>query len=325
MKKLTGVIFSLFVMTTLFGQTFQHLSAFGNTMFNDLDEACITVADGKIFIQDEDDDDVKVFANTAPYANLSPFSFGSTQLSDSEDGILVLNNQIFVMDNGPGEIEVFDLAAPHTFTGTTIGNAEIGDPEGLATYGGLLFVSDNDDDRVEVFSATSPFTHSFFGVAEIQSAGAIAAADGKIFVLDLNEDHVEVFSATPPHAHLGAFGAAQIDRTGDAIAIGNNLIFVIDDNDNQIEVFELGAPYKHIGKFGGAELNEPECLAVSGDKVFVADDVTDPNDHIEVYQIIPPAPPIPTLSQWGLFIFSLLVLNLGLILVQRQKNLNLDY
>lgn len=315
MKNLFTIFLLCLVLLPLQSQTFPHLTGFGQATLDDIDEACMTIAAGKLFVQDDDDEDVKVFS-LSDYTNL--ISFGSANIDDSEDGIAVANNRIFVVDNdfGDAEIDVFDLTSPHNFE-ISFGNAQIGEPEGLTTFGGLLFVSDTGDDQIEIFSTTSPYNHQgSFGNPNLQRPRAIAVADGKFFVVDRGDNQVEVFSATSPYTHLGSFGSAQISRADDAIAIGENFIYVIDDDDNQIEVFERAAPYNHVTKFGGPELDEPECLAVSGDRVFVADD---DDNQIEVYQIILPSAPIPAFSQWSLFIFFLLLLNLGIITAHRIK------
>ena len=82
---------------------------------------------------------------------------------------------------------------------------------------------------------------------------------------------------------------------------------MIDDDDNAIEVFDHSFPYNYVGQFGASDIDEPECIAVGNNRVFVAELF---EEEIDVFQI---GKPIPTLSQWGLIILGLCLSIAGIV------------
>lgn len=308
------MIFFLMIFACLHLQAQQPLGditfkgTFGEMVFDDFGNSCMAIADGKIFVQDEDDEDVKVFS-LADKSFLTDFG---AEITDSEDGIAVANNYIFVGDNFDDEIDVYELAAPHTYV-MTFGDLELAGIEGITILNNKIFVSDNEDDEIDIFSATPPFAHeSSFPFA---NAGAIVNYDGKLFITEENGNEIVVHNAASPYNRLGSFGSTEIARTGDGLAIGLGHVFVIDDNDNAVEVFSAQAPYNHVRQIDHPELDEPECITIgpNGELLVAEDD----ENVILYFQVNLYVEPIPTMSQWSLLIFGILILNLGVFFVNR--------
>ncbi len=86
------------------------------TILEEVDESCMMIAEEKLFVQDDEDDSIRVFSITPPFNLIT--SFGHPNLADAEDGIATTNNFIFVADTDDDDVEVFDLAPPHNYVGT---------------------------------------------------------------------------------------------------------------------------------------------------------------------------------------------------------------
>ena len=66
-------------------------------------------------------------------------------------------------------------------------------------------------------------------------------------------------------------------------------------------------------QFGSADIDEPECIAVGNNRVFVAELF---EENIDVFKI---NIPVPTLSEWALIILALCLLTVGIRAVQQEK------
>lgn len=309
MKKIkTTVIYLAISLLSISGsgQTFTYLESFDLTDTDDRDELCLTVYDGKIFIQDEGDDEVDIYSATSPYGFI--MGFGSSQFGNSEDGIAVYNNFIFVADDDDEDIEVFK-ASDYSFVTQINTSAYVDDIEGFIIAFGKIFVVDNSGGKVSVFSANSPYSYmTDFGATELDIPASITSHDGNVFVVDEDDSTVHVFNGTT-YSHLGSFGDGNSYGEGIA-AICDYILVLEDEGPDYIDVYSAFAPYTHITTFGEGEISNIECIAVNGNLIYIADS---DNNEIDIFELEEGCRPIPTLSQWSIIALGMIMLILGLV------------
>ena len=261
-------------------------------------------ADGKLTVLEEIQDGV-------------PFAGGTANLISGLVSIAISSNgkNIYVTAGGDNAVTVFSRA---TVDGRLTVLEEIQD--GVPFTGGTanllaspreIIVSANDsnvyvaaqgDNSVTVFSR---------------------AADGKLTVLEEIQDGVP-FAGGTANFLAGDWGI-------NASADGEN-VYVAARGDNSLVVFSRAADGKLTVleeiqdgvPFAGGTAN---LLAGAGSVTLSPDDknvyvTADNNASITVFRrliLITAVDPVPTMSQWGLIVFGLLIMNISVFFVQRRE------
>ncbi len=173
-----------------------------------------------------------------------------------------------------------------TIGGPGTGDGQFEGPGGTAIAGGLLYVVDSQNGRVEVFDpATGDFVRSFSapsgGGGAPQLAG-IAIANGLAYVVDAVNHQVDVFNAATG-AFLESIGASDLgDPAG--IAFSDGKLYVTDPSTDEVKVFDAstGALLDTIGGpgSGAGQLDNPVGITVVDGLIYIAD----PGNHrIDVF------------------------------------------
>lgn|GEM_PF-3056676 len=238
-------------------------------------------------------------------------SFGGAQISDSQDGVAVLGDYIFVVDAGSNEVEVFNKSDNSYHS--TIDVAAIDDPTGLAAGNGLLFVGDEDDDDIDIFSALPPFgLIQSIVPAGIDEVTSLAFSNGNLYLVDDIGDQIVILSGTSPHNVIGSFPVSMDMDAGVAVAFG--LIYVITSGDD-INVYRDQPGYPLLETFNEDDIvGDPECIFADGTTIYVVDDS---GDEIHVFSAVQL---IPTMGQWALMILAMLLSSVGLVFLYNKKS-----
>ena len=285
-----------------YGQTVKYLGNFGGADISDLDEIdCIFVHDNLIYVQDDDDDDVKVFdKNTQTLVT----SFNDAQLSDSEDGIVVSPPYIFVVENSDDEILVFNLS--DNSYNTNFGDTRLNEISGLAAGDGKIFVADESSNDIEVFSSSPPFTHlGTINDSDVDEPVSLSSDGQMLYVVERDLDVISIRNTDSPFAQTAT---VPLPLDGDSgVAVDDKFIYVI-GSDNLIHVFDK-TNFGLITRINtNDEVDDPACLAVDGNRIYVADE---DNDVIQVFSLT--FENVPTMSQWSLFVLALMMIITGIV------------
>lgn len=242
--------------------------------------------DGKIFVADYGNHEVKVFNQKGKLINKFK-NAGPEGVLESPAGIEVSDGKVYVSDIAKNQLFEFDtdgdfqraLITPE-IKGRLIGIKPCGVTVG---QNGDIYLTDILNHRIVVLGPDGLFKTKL-GVAG-DSEGALAypndlAVDnkGKVFVSDSNNYRVQVFdeknrvgkifTKTPKGQQL--FGSLTkgiaVDNKGD--------VWVVDAISHKVSVFDKGG-YQlfEFGQFGygDEEFNFPNGIAVKGDRIYIAD------------------------------------------------------
>jgi DNA-binding beta-propeller fold protein YncE len=217
---------------------------------------------------------------------------------DSPSGVAIdaLRRLLFVSDTNNHRIQIFRLAdadAPVSATfaksigrqGTGLG--ELDRPTALSLDGkGNLYVLDQGNARVQVFSVDLQPTRTFGSAEQLRDPLAIAAtvSGDAVFVADAGLRRVQVYGADgslreplgKARSGAGQPGAAGTFFYPADVAISNDgTVLVTDCGDHVVQRFDpRGSVLSPWGSFGVASgaLNQPRALTIDErDRVFVVD------------------------------------------------------
>lgn len=164
-----------------------------------------------------------------------------------------LSRKIYVTDGDSNVVKVYEPSGQFLFSfgGPGAGDGQFDFPSAVyVSAGGLVFVGDQKNDRVEVFDRAGAFLRCFAragGMMGPRKVGTIQGltgdALGRIYMADSFQGRVQVFDTQGvPLAWIGSFGegpAGQL-RTPVGICIdASNRLFVASHNSSRIEVFGL--------------------------------------------------------------------------------------
>ena len=192
----------------------------------------------KIFVSNTENDSISVFGSTGNFLfDFESFNGNDDFTNPSEMIIDNSNELLYVLDSGNDRIVVFEIVDGTTCPSDTIESVdgicyvkefgssgddegEFDDPSGLAfdSENDLLYVSDSDNDRIQIFEIVDGTTCP---------SGTEEIVDGVCFVDE-----------------FGSTGTAdgQFDSPlGIALDTSNDLLYVADSKNDRIQVFELSS------------------------------------------------------------------------------------
>jgi DNA-binding beta-propeller fold protein YncE len=173
------------------------------------------------------------------------------------------------------------------------GNGQFNHPEGTAVdSSGDLWVTDEENTRVEEFSSSGAFLGSYGskGTGEEQFSNpwgiAINQSTGNVYVSDATNNRIIELSSS--RKFVRAFGSTgsgngQLTKPLGLTIDSHGNVYVADNANNRVEEFsETGA---YIGQFGSkgsgnGQFNEPFALTISEGEVYVVDHA---NDRVEEF------------------------------------------
>jgi len=160
------------------------------------------------------------------------------------------------------------------------GDGQFYNPEGIAVDGENLYVVDNSNHRIQVFTKEGAFVRRFgshgTGDGQFYNPEGIAVDGENLYVADSYNHRIQVF--TKEGAFVRKIGSKG---TGDGqcscprgVAVDGEHIYVADCRNNRIQVFtKEGAFVRHIGSqgTGDGQCYCPIGTAVDGEHLYVAD------------------------------------------------------
>lgn len=160
------------------------------------------------------------------------------------------------------------------------GEGQLEDPDGVAAYGGDIYVADFSNNRVDEFTSSGSFVSSFgsagSGNGQLTQPQGIAVdpTNGDIYVADAGNRRVEEFDSSGNY--LATIGAGTVGYTTQIAVNGNGNVYVASYSPAMVAEFDSSGTYvRSFGTDGGTgpgQLSEPWGVAVnaSGD-VYVSD------------------------------------------------------
>jgi hypothetical protein len=188
-----------------------------------------------------------------------------------------------------------DLTFLNTWGGPGSGQSEFDSPTGLTVApDGTVYVTDQNNERVEYFSPTGTFLGQFgtsgtgLGGGQFSNPSGVAvSALGTVYVADFRNNDVQLFTETGNYeSYFGGTGAGNGDFEGpDGVAIGpTGLVYVTDQEDNRVEIFSsTGTFISTFGSFGSnnGQLDGPAGLAVGPTGLVYVPDFE--NNRVEIF------------------------------------------
>lgn len=177
-------------------------------------------ANSDLYVPDLSNDAIDVFSPS--HASLKQFGSSGSDPGEfdgpSATAFDPTDDDLYVLDEGNDRVEKFTAAGSYllSFGGKGDGNGQFeydaGSAEGTDTVGGLavdpstgdVYVTDTNDNRVEVFSSTGQYLAQFGGLGAAHgdfqgpSDIAISSTNGDIYVTDEGNLRVEIFHALEP-------------------------------------------------------------------------------------------------------------------------------
>lgn len=171
----------------------------------------LTVASGKLFAADYDNDAVRRFglgAALTPEAVVN-LDTGAAASSLTPDNV----GNIWVAESGPGRVATFPVAAATGTTATVYApsGGTLTNPTGIAAQDGAVFVTGTGSADVARVSASGAYT--FFPLAGAQPAGIAAGPDGELRIADAAAPRLVRLVDTAPRATTGAATVSASDDT----------------------------------------------------------------------------------------------------------------
>jgi len=134
---------------------FAYVASIGSAQILGDSEQFILVGDA-IYVTDEGaNEDVEIFSTVSPFAHLGTIDGVGTIIECPEDLTSTGGgNILLVADDGSEEVHVFNANSPYEFL-TSFGSGILNNPEGVIAPNGNVFVMDESDDVIHIFS--NPF------------------------------------------------------------------------------------------------------------------------------------------------------------------------
>ena len=123
-------------------------------------------------------------------------------------GVAVDDGRVYVSDTGHHRLLLFGNGDPSAIGGYGDEPGRLNQPEGLAVGpGGHIFVADNRNDRVQVFSPSGQLLttlgHRGSGAGELWSPGGVTVdRQGIVYVADTGNNRVQVFAPLRSRVYL---------------------------------------------------------------------------------------------------------------------------
>jgi sugar lactone lactonase YvrE len=264
----------------------------GTSEFNS--PTALTVApDGTVYVTDQNNQRVEYFSPTGGY--LGEFGVSSTGRRNGDfsnpSGVAVNSSgTVYVADFRNNDVQLFSETGNYesyfgnTSTTDESGNGEFSGPDGVAVGPtGLVYVTDQGNDRVEIFNSAGVFQSTFGSLGssngEFNGPASLAVSStGLVYVPDFSNNRVEIFTANGVfESSFGTTGIGNGQFEGPlGIGIGpTGLVYVADDGNNRIQVFNSAGVFQSsfgTTGSGNGEFSAPFDVSVNPDgDVYVLD------------------------------------------------------
>lgn len=212
---------------------------------------------GHLYICDSGNNRIKKMTTGGSYVNEVGSSGTGNSQFNSPCGIALQSSLLYIADRdnhrimirNSGDLTYVGKFGKDDATGASgSGDGEFIQPYGVAVDANYIFVTDKDNDRIQVFNLASPYAKvGEFGklnssglTAGVGDVGAVIKPTGicisgaKVFVSDSSNSRIQIFQAVPPFSYVGKTGSngtgnGQFTLNGAyGITITGSKIYVID-------------------------------------------------------------------------------------------------
>ena len=230
----------------------------------------VAVANNKLYVSDKDNHRIQIYNLPITNNDLADRTIGTGSSVSHPDntgfkypfGVVIANGRLYVADLLNHRVQIYtNLSITPNFvrkigTGVAAANNNgFNQPRGVAVADGKLYVSDQNNHRVQVY--------------DISKAGA------------------PIYKRT-----IGKVGSTVADNTGfngpSGVALDGSRLYVSDVNNHRVQVYtNLSDPAVEVTLGTGAAVsddtgfNGPVGLAFADDRLYVSDET---NDRIQVYE-----------------------------------------
>jgi DNA-binding beta-propeller fold protein YncE len=244
--------------------------------------ALATDAAGNVWVADSENNRAEKLSATGTFIQQI------TGVKDPEGVAVDASGDVWVSDSGENKIKEFSStgALKQSIGGTGTENGQFKEPAGITVAGGVVYVVDRGNNRVQVFTEfageyfySSQFGSSGTGNGQFKSPQGIAVnAEGHVFVSDSGNDRVEEFSEAGKYQRqFGAKGSGRGQLT-DPYGVASDRsghVWVADREDGRVEEFTAGGEYvSQLGSkgAGNGQFSLPKGVTVDDEgNVWVAD------------------------------------------------------
>ena len=268
-------------------------------------------ASGNIYISDRNNHRVQIFNGAGTYlTTLGSFGSGNLNLYRPEH-IAIYGSKLYVADSRNHRVQIFNITNPLSITYlATLGitgnpgntNTTLDGPRSVAANASYIFVADSNNNRVQVFNNSSPYSWittigGTYGAGSYEfrwPQDVAVDSSGNIYVAD-NENH-RIQKFTSSRIYNLTYGTTGIPYltdqqhynapTGVAVSADGSIYISEGRGRRIVKIKSDGTPLWKIGENGvdGDDINHfswPEGIAVGQDgRVFVADSE---NHRIQVF------------------------------------------
>jgi len=272
--------------------------------------ACALVSLSGLAQQDDPNNNIQGTATRATGDVVTSFATGTaggTPVGLEHDG----NGGLLITDIGDGSINFMDL------TGSVSSSfAGVGNPIGITTDGVNIYQTDTTSDAVIIFNSAGTQTGSFSVATETTFPEGITynPNTGNLYVVSgSGENYVAEY--TTAGTLLGTFpinGSSQ-----DGIAFAYDYYWIYDSGTDLVRRYDTS--FNEVGNFGGtsaAGFGTGEGLAVVGDVLYVC---ATGADTVVGFDISEFAIMVPTLGEYGMAAFVVLLIAAGIFLMRRNR------
>ncbi len=276
--------------------------SFGECWGEDFDQPWGIAFDSasNVFISDRYNHRIRIYDNTGePLADFGTEGSGDLNF-DQPTHIAYKSNLLYVADRNNHRVQILNAADPTNITYVaTLGtgssgssNGQFNRPQGVAVTALYIFVADLNNDRIQVFNNTPPYSYvtkfggygTDHGKFNWPTDVAVDTA-GNIYVADTNNQRVEKFSSG--YTHNLTFGTTGIpyltddyhynNPSGVALAIDGSIYISEGRGRRIVKLAGDGTPLWTFGEPGmwgddNAHFGWPNAVAAGPDgRVFVVD------------------------------------------------------
>jgi len=162
----------------------------------------------------------------------------------------------------------------------------INKPMGVAVVGQKIYVTDTNNQRVQVFDYNGNPLSTFGTLGDKEGQfqfpyGIASDAQGQIYVADMYNSNISIFNGDGKF--IKYFGAKGDFSKPAGLSIDGNKIYISDAEKNKIMVYNLdGTKALDFGEKGAndGQLNSPNAIVHAGNKIYVSDTG---NDRLQVF------------------------------------------
>jgi len=208
--------------------------------------------------------------------------FGSQGTGNGEfsysSGVVILNNEVYVVDKQNHRIQVFDLAGVYQrqFGSVGSGNDNFFFPERITTDGTNLYITDSANHRIKKHQPDGTFILEFgsdgTGNNNFKYPVGIAYNSGNLYIADKQNHRIKTHLIDGTYiSDFGAYGSNDNNLNfPEGVEIVNSDIIVADSGNNEVKTFNISGVF--IKKVSGIIFGYPiDIVRITGNIFGVVD------------------------------------------------------